>query len=135
MHQNHLALPTALALAFLASTPALPRELTVRESDALVRLAVQHQIAPLPWHGPFSLESLAREDDPRFSSFEALGVWTANEGGSAVLGNYSVNRATAEVWDLSSCTRIAFRALVKMQKRYRARLALSPPTAFHPPNC
>ena len=59
----------------------------------------------------FSLEPLAKEPDKRFFSFEALGNFESDRPGSAVIGNYAVDRRTAEVWDLILCKRVEFAAL------------------------
>ncbi|HEY2069302.1 MAG TPA: hypothetical protein VGG48_07095 [Rhizomicrobium sp.] len=127
---------SACFLGLLAGTSyAAQGELPPAESVALAHFAIQHQFLKLPVHGAFSLDPMAREDDPHFASFEALGVWTNNKYGSAVLGNYSVNRLTGEVWDLFTCERIDFRALAKQQARYRARFGLSPPNGLQPALC
>ena len=98
-------------------------ELTAADAASLVRLAVEHQIKDLKPHGTFSVDKNPRETDLRFYTFEALGVWSSKPG-SAVIGNYSVNRKTATVWDMTSCKRIEFSALARLKKHYCSSLAV-----------
>ena len=98
-----------------------PRELTITEAVTLVRLAVEKQIERVNPKGSFTLDPFPREPDERFISFQALGVWS-KEPGSAVIGTYSVNRKTADVWDMSSCKEINFPKLFEVQTKYRNRM-------------
>jgi len=84
-------------------------------------LAVEKQIENVNPKGPFTLDRSPREPDERFFSFQAIGVWT-QEPGSAVIGSYSVNRKTADVWDMSSCEVIEFPKLFEVQTKYRIRI-------------
>jgi hypothetical protein len=88
-----------------------------REAAALVRLVVVRQIRGVKPKGQFSVDKTSNEPDARFYSFEALGVWNSGPG-SAVLGNYSVNRRTATVWDTTLCERIRFPKLIRLQEHY-----------------
>jgi len=92
-------------------------EITARAASSLVHLAVEHQIAGLKSKGHFSLDQNTNESDSRFYTFEALGTWNTGPS-SAVIGNYAINRRTATIWDMTTCKRIGFRDLIRMQARY-----------------
>src|SRR5205823_3608417 len=104
-------------LIILSSTSAAARpseipnaELTPGEASSLVKLVVRNKIRNVHPHGNFSIEPMAVQKDKGFLAYEALGVWSEKQG-SAVLGNYSVNLQTAEVWNIDSCEKIRFAQL------------------------
>jgi hypothetical protein len=138
MSENVLrALPGAVYCLLLAANSAAhtpmrlqPRELTITEAGTLVRLAVEKQTEQVHPKGAFSLDKFSPEPDERFYSFQAIGVWSRQQG-SAVLGTYSVNRTTAEVWNMFSCEVVEFPKLFKVQTRYRNRMGLHKESATH----
>lgn len=91
--------------------------LTRREAAALAVLVVRHQIEDIKHKGNFSLDPFDPEPDNRFYTFEALGVWSP-EPGSAVIGHYSVNKKTGDVWDLFTCKKVDFDSLRILRERY-----------------
>jgi hypothetical protein len=110
-----------VSLTFCATTyasPVAPKTLTIKQAASLTRIAVRNFVDQFHPGGPFTLESMAIEHDNRFHSFEALGVWDSSQPGSAVIGNYTVNMTTGQVWDLSSCGEIKFPRLQNLRRRY-----------------
>jgi hypothetical protein len=128
-----MRIPALVAVAVFLTFPAWAGELGMDSSAVLVRLAMDHQIAVIPHHGTYSLDSQIKILDPRFQTFQALGDWPGSM--SAVLGTYTVNRLTGEVWNDDTCTRVHFPALRRMQARYRARFHLASPHALLSPLC
>ena len=114
-----LAAICALIFGYCDSASARSRlhGLTAMEAETLAELAVRHQIEGIRNKGNFSLEEFVPEPDDSFYTFEALGVWSPGLG-SAVIGHYSVNKKTGDVWDLFACKRLKFRALRDLQERY-----------------
>jgi len=115
-------------MAHAGSTPM--NRITAKQAVSLVERAVRQQIRSIPHHGTFTLDPMAIEPDERFLSYQALGVWKSDSG-SAVIGNYSVNLQTGEVWDLTACQTVEFRGLhiprgryIVQDKRWRG---ISPP--------
>lgn len=104
--------------------PTMKRTLTLKQAASLVEIAVRHQLKAVHPRGPFSLETIAVENNKRFRSFEALGVWDSSRAGSAVIGNYSVNMTTAQVWDDTSCEEMRFPQLDALKRRYIPRVNL-----------
>jgi hypothetical protein len=117
------ALGMLIQVAETRVEPPRKQHLSIHQAAALVDLVVLHDTRDVHPRGNFSLDPMAIEPDKRFKSFEALGVWRSE--GSAVLGNYSVNLATADVWNLSKCKRIEFPRLTALQTRYRRHLSHS----------
>jgi hypothetical protein len=117
-------LRTIWVIAVFAAHPitasAFPpaRKLTRQQAISLAKTAVDHQMRNIHPRGKYSLEPMARENDQRFISFEALAVWDPARVGSAVIGNYSVDLTTGRVWDDSSCEEIRFRQLELLRQRY-----------------
>ena len=100
-----------------ASAYQKSNDLTLKDAASLARIVVQHQIENIENKGNFSLTEFSPEPDDRFYTFEALGVWSSAPG-SAVIGHYSVNKKTGDVWDLFICAKVQFNSLQKLQARY-----------------
>jgi len=117
--------------AVAQASSAIVNRIAPNQAASLVRLAVLHQIRAIPHHGTFSLDQNVVEPDKRFLSYQAMGIWHPGDYGSAVVGTYSVNLRTAEVWDITTCKTIEFRQLRVLQERYlgaNQRLHEDPPS-------
>jgi len=118
------ALLAAAGGAASASSLHAARLVSLQDAAALVRADVEYQIRHINPGGSFSLDKNA-EPDPNYYSFQALAVWHPEKEGSAVLGNYAVDRRTAEVWNDDNCEEAHFPALTALQTGIRKRIGLS----------
>lgn len=105
------------------------RELTIQQADALARAAFEHRIAHIGNRVGYSLDpqTYRMKRDPRFASFEVIGVWHKDQG-SAILAHYDVDRLTADVWDTYlDCVRVNDFQLRRAQDAYRKQYHLVDP--------
>lgn len=108
-------------LSYCACLPgASRRDLSETEARSLVVVAVGKEIADLPHFG------LDRYEDPEavgFFVFEA----TADHpgGGSPVVGQFAVNKATGDVWRLGFCEKVHSSALYQAEAKVRKKIKIT----------
>jgi hypothetical protein len=115
--------PVVIAASFVVvngiggalSKPPRSGEITIGDAVSLVNLAVRRQIASVKHRGVFSLDGVDPYLEPGFYTFQAHG-WSPGPG-SALIGNYAVDRHTAAVWNEDSCEIIKFASLTKLQDK------------------
>ena len=105
----------------LYSTPRR-RNLTIEEADKLVRTFLESQGTTLKLPG-FSMDPSMSGDLPDFCDFEAL--WNNPGPGSVVVGHYSVDLRTGDVWYSVMCQELKSRRLAVVQRAVRSRIALT----------
>jgi hypothetical protein len=128
--------PVACSLVLISvhAAGASREELTVKQAASLVHVVVEHQLKSVGRQVNFALDPMLKRPDRRFFSFEALGNFHSDRPGSAVIGNYAVDRRTGEVWNLDSCRRIEFRALLHARRKLVSGDISGGPTPV-PPTC
>jgi hypothetical protein len=97
------------------------REITVQEGEALVSKALEESGATtLPG---FNIVYWEKSSTPRFYFF--TWVWANKGEGSAITGNYFVDRKTGDVWNAALCEELTSRALDKLKLKITKRIRLS----------
>ncbi|HTY83057.1 MAG TPA: hypothetical protein VMB19_02510 [Silvibacterium sp.] len=97
------------------------REITVQEGRVLLNKALESTgAASLP---KFSIVYWENSSTPRFYFF--TGTWDNKGQGSAVTGNYYVDRQTGDVWRAESCEELKSPALEQLKSEIRGDIGLS----------
>jgi hypothetical protein len=84
------------------------RELTEAEAKRLVTTSLGEKVSSLPG---FGLDLYQDKDAEGFYVFEATAQHPS--GGSPVIGQFAVNKATGDVWRLGICERMSSAALIR----------------------
>lgn len=107
----------------LAAAVGQARTITVAEAKILVAAAVPEKTKHLP---KFGVEYFGEPEPSQFYFLTAY--WAGAPNGSIVIGNYAVDRSTADVWDAAmECHEIQNPKLQSLQKSMRVRIGLSDP--------
>jgi len=112
----------SLAISLIARVDAFSavRDLTPNEARELALIVVDAQAKRLPGFG------IGPDEDPRTPQFYRFIATWDNKNGSVVVGFFSVNRRTGDVWNPVICKRIESDALLRVQTNLRRRLKLTP---------
>ncbi len=102
------------------SSAAEPREITVREAQALVKSALPRTTTQL---SKFSIEFGKNSSTSRFYSLSAL--WSGEGAISVMIGNYWVDRRTGDVWNAAICEELTSPDLETAKERLRTTIGLS----------
>ena len=113
-----------LVLVLCSSARSAEVDLDAKRAALLVHVVVDHQLKELGKNVNYSLDRFVKEPDRRFFWFEALGNFPSDQPGSAVIGNYAVDRRTGAVWDMTLCKRIEFGALREERRKLFGQYAL-----------
>lgn len=96
------------------------RDLTEAEARGLVAIAVGKETAGLPQFG------LDAYEDPAAAGFHVFEATAEHpRGGSPVIGQFAVNKATADVWRLGICERVHSKILQEAQASLRKKLRIT----------
>jgi hypothetical protein len=117
-------LHTVLVLAsccVLVGGAAEARELTQAEAKKLVTISLGEKVSSLP---RFGLDPYEDKDAEGFYVFEATAQHP--RGGSPVIGQFAVNKATGDVWRLGICERMSSVALIRERAVIRKRTGIRP---------
>jgi len=98
--------------------------LTHDQTEALVRLAFEHSVHHLEYHGTYGFDGYVFDDRDRFDFYTLLasGRTPPGEEDQGMLAHYTVDRQTGDVWDIyADCYVVHFRALTKMQNEMRRK--------------
>jgi hypothetical protein len=109
-----LTVVIASSLCFLGS--ALCRELTDAEARELVVLSLDKGVSSLP---RFGLDPYHGQSDADFYLYEATAQHP--RGGSPVIGQFAVNKGTADVWRLCICKKLHSASLTRAQREIREK--------------
>jgi hypothetical protein len=111
------------------SAPPRSGEITLDDAVSLVNLVARHRIARVKHRGVISIEGVGPNAEPGFYSFQARG-WSPGPG-SALIGNFSVDRHTAAVWSEDSCEVIMFTSLRELQNKILRRAGIDSAMRAH----
>jgi hypothetical protein len=106
------------------SAAADARQITVKEAETLLSEALEgSEMTKLP---DFGLNDFA--SSPGFYSrwYLFTGTWAGASNGSAITGNWAIDKKTGEVWNAVICEQLASPGLTRMQEAIRNRIGLSP---------
>ena len=113
----------------IAPLTVIAGELTFLQAGGLVRLAFEYQVRNIKDRGNYSLDPQMQDLPlyPHFATFEVLGIWgDPEETPDTILGRFSVDRLTADVWDVyAECFLVDYPQLRKVQQVYREIYHLS----------
>lgn len=119
--QRLLILGVVLPLCVHALGEPRKRQLTVAEGRELVAAALGPDIRALP---RFRIDYDKNANLPGFYVFEATAEHPRQ--GSPFIGDFAVNRITAEVWRLGFCDNLKSEALMLLQETVRKRIGFDP---------
>jgi hypothetical protein len=105
----------------VAADSARTRDLSVEDARRLVLQALEPTQRTLPG---LVLKPSPGAQIPDFYRFEVY--WDNPTPGSVVVGNFAVNRATGDVWELFFCKKRSSAELRRLQKDLRKAIGLSP---------
>ena len=104
--------------------PTVPKkELSLHDQVALVRQAVIAQLHRAHRNERFTVEGTNPEGDPRFRTFQ--GLFLSRHYTSAVIGSYTVDQFTGDIWSQDTCEELDSTAIRQLQKTIRAHLHVS----------
>lgn len=109
--------------AVSAATDSVSGTLPLDDQVKLVRLAARLQLAKVHLKARFVLDGPNFSEGKRFATFEVLS--TSSHAGSAVLGRYSIDVLTGDLWDVYVCAPVQAAAVRRLQIVVRKRLHLS----------
>ena len=122
--RSPIALGAALRLLLLVcwggATLARTRDITVAEARELVVQALSPDQRKFPG---LDLSPFLANNTPGFYKFEV--TWNPPNPGSAVVGNFGVDRVTGAVWELVPCSTVHSIALDRLQHIIRKRINLT----------
>jgi hypothetical protein len=97
-----------------AKSDAAKSELTENQATSLAQEAMKK------YHPGVHIDLMPGQSDPAFFEFEAL---SDNPSGSPVVGHFSVNKSSGDVWDLAGhCRYLTSASLQEKQKEIRQEL-------------
>jgi len=112
-------------LFIIAMTSSLPvaartRDLSTDEARDLVIKALHSSQRKLP-----GLEASLSSGNQILGFYRFEVLWNNPNEGSAVVGFFSVNRATGDVWELVRCVKQQSRGLSRLQESLRKTMSLT----------
>lgn len=127
MRSTSRAFAAMVGLAMLGALPATADSrshvLSLADQMLLVRKAAQVQLSKVHLKEHFALDTPYFSKGKRFATFEVLS--TSSRPGSAVLGRYTVDVLTGDLWDVYVCAPIKAPAVRRLQAAVRKKVHLS----------
>lgn len=120
MNSQYSTFSTIIVWFLLLVGSALARDITEAEARRLVIVSLSEKVSTLPH---FGLDTYKDQGAEGFYLFEATAEHP--NGGSPVIGQFAVNRATGDVWRLGICERVRSGALAREQLAIRKKIRIS----------
>jgi len=117
---NALRSIVAIGCCLVFTAAGRARNLTEAEARSLVVVALGKDVSGLPHFG------LELNGDPSLVDFYVFDATADHpKGGSPVIGQFAVNKATGDVWRMGVCERVHSTPLAKTQRAIRRKVGMT----------